>query len=217
MRALPGTFRADAEVAAVATMIDPSRWGERDRPRPALVDRLQAAVVGRRRVRLTYTGRAKDRSERLVDPWGLVDKDDVWYLVAGTDRGRRTFRLDRVEAVEETAQSFVRPADFDLAEAWEEVVEQMEALRSRTWATVSIESRWVPILRDHFGRHCHLEGEDGDGRSRVRVGAPTPLDLARTLSGWGAAVQVLDPPEVRRELGRIGRELAAAYAADLGG
>ena len=24
---------------------------------------------------------------RLVDPWGLVDKDDIWYLVAGTDTG----------------------------------------------------------------------------------------------------------------------------------
>ena len=34
----PQTFRADAEAAADATMIDPTRWGERDRPRPELVD-----------------------------------------------------------------------------------------------------------------------------------------------------------------------------------
>jgi predicted DNA-binding transcriptional regulator YafY len=32
VRALPATFRADAEAAA--TMIDPTRWGERDRDRP---------------------------------------------------------------------------------------------------------------------------------------------------------------------------------------
>src|SRR3954468_17876686 len=45
VRALPHTFRADAEAAANATMIDPTRWGERDRRRPELVDLLQAAVV----------------------------------------------------------------------------------------------------------------------------------------------------------------------------
>jgi len=31
VRALPQSFRADAEAAASATMIDPTRWGERDR------------------------------------------------------------------------------------------------------------------------------------------------------------------------------------------
>src|SRR5438034_7184506 len=33
VRALPQTLRADAEAAAGATMIDPTRWGERDRRR----------------------------------------------------------------------------------------------------------------------------------------------------------------------------------------
>ncbi len=34
VQALPQTFRADAEAAASATMIDSTRWGERDRRRP---------------------------------------------------------------------------------------------------------------------------------------------------------------------------------------
>jgi hypothetical protein len=96
VRALPQTFRADAEAAASATMIDPTRWGERDRHRPEMVDLLQAAVIRRRKVRLTYINSARQRTERLVDPWGLVDKDDTWYLLAGTERGQRTFRVDRI-------------------------------------------------------------------------------------------------------------------------
>src|SRR5215213_9766930 len=90
VRALPQTLRADAEAAAGATMVDPTRWGERDRRRPEVVDLLQAAVVRRRKVRLTYVNATRERSERLVEPWGLVDKDDVWYLIAGTERGQRT-------------------------------------------------------------------------------------------------------------------------------
>lgn len=77
-------------------MVDPARWGGRGRELPDLVEVLQTAVVRRRKVRLGYTNRARERTQRLVDPWGLVDKDDVWYLVAGTEGGQRTFRVDRV-------------------------------------------------------------------------------------------------------------------------
>lgn len=212
VRALPATFRADAEAAAGATMIDPTRWGERDRPRPPLVDRLQESVVRRTRVRLVYANARREESQRLVEPWGLVDKDEVWYLLAGTDRGRRTFRLDRVVSAEPTDERFERPDDFELEEAWAGVVGEVEERRSQTWATLLIETRFVRILRDHFGRHCHVEEELDDGRSRVRVGAPTPLDIARTLAGWGGDVEVLDPAAVRAHLGRIGAELAARYA-----
>ncbi|WP_116114654.1 helix-turn-helix transcriptional regulator [Amycolatopsis ruanii] len=210
VRALPGPFRAEAEAAAGATMIDPPRWGERDKVRPELVDRLQAAVIARRKVRLTYSNAKRERSERLVDPWGLVDKDEVWYLVAGTERGRRTFRVDRIVRAEPTDEPAARPDDFTLAAAWDEVVGEVERRRSRTWATVLVESRFVPVLRDQFGRHCEVVAEEA-GRSRVRLAAPTPLDVARHLAGWGALIEALEPEPVTAELARIGAELAARY------
>jgi predicted DNA-binding transcriptional regulator YafY len=194
-------------------MIDPTRWGERDRLRPEMVDLLQAAVVRRRKVRLTYTNSARERSERLVDPWGLVDKDDTWYLLAGTERGQRTFRVDRIVEVEATEQPAERPEEFTLDAAWEQVVGEMEERRSRTWATVVIEQRFVPILRDQFGRHCHTDAELDDGRARVRLAAPTALDIARNLAGWGTMIEVLEPEPVQAELARIGVELADRYAA----
>ncbi|GGL17954.1 transcriptional regulator [Sphaerisporangium melleum] len=214
VRALPRTFRADAEAATDATVIDPVRWGERDRPRPAVVDLLRTAVIRRREVRLTYAGRAGEPSERLVAPWGLIDKDDTWYLLAGTEQGRRTFRVDRIIQAEPTGRTGERPHGFVLTAAWQEVVEEIERRRSRTWATVLIEERFVPVLRDRFGRHCHPEGEAGQGRVRVRLGAPTPLDIARNLAGWGAMIEVVGPRSVQDELARIGAELLARYAAE---
>ena len=211
VRALPQTFRADAEAAARATMTDPTRWGERDRNRPAVVDLLQTAVVRRRKVRLTYVDGVRRRSERLVDPWGLVDKDEIWYLIAGTDRGQRTFRVDRIEGAEPTDEQAERPDDFALAAAWRDVAGEVEQRRSRTWASVLVDGRFVGILQDQFGRHCEPDGEHEDGRARVRLAAPTPLDIARTLAGWGAGVEVLDPQPVRDELARIGAELTGRY------
>lgn len=214
VRALPSTLRADAEAAADATMIDSTRWGEQDRRRSPLVDLLQSAVIRRRKVRLTYTSGARERTERLVDPWGMVDKDDIWYLLAGTDRGRRTFRVDRIVEAVPTDDLADRPDDFALAVAWREVVGEVERRRSRTWATVLVEPRWARILQDQFGRHYQAHGESEDGRTQARVAAPTPLDIARTLAGWGTQVEVLEPPSVRAELLRIGRELAAHYVEE---
>jgi len=212
VRALPQTFRADAEAAASATMIDPTRWGERNRRRPEMAGLLQAAVVRRRKVRLTYLGRARERSERLIDPWGLVDKDDIWYLLAGTERGQRTFRVDRIIAAEPTGQPAEHPPDgFTLASAWRQVAGAVEEQRSRTWATVLIQARFVPVLHGQFGRHFRVDGDLGDGRARVRLAAPTPLDIARHLAGWGTIIEVVEPRSVQDELDRIGAELTARY------
>jgi hypothetical protein len=66
-------------------------------------------------------------------------------------------------------------------------------------------------LRDHFGRHRHTDSQLGDGRARVLIAAPTPLDIARNLAGWGAMIEVIEPRIVQAGLARIGAELVGQY------
>jgi predicted DNA-binding transcriptional regulator YafY len=217
VRALPATFRAEAEAAARAVVVDREAWSAAGRPRPPEVDALERAVVERRRVRIDYTGATGASSRRDVDPWGLVDKDGAWYLIAGTPRGPRTFRVSRVHALEVTDERAEVPEDLDLHAEWERVVGEVEVKRSATWATVRVAAEHVDVLRAQFGRHTVVAddaGPDGSGRVRVRVAAPTPLDVARHLAGWGAEADVVGPPEVRSELSRLGAELVAAYGGD---
>lgn len=211
VRALPDTFRADAEAAAGAVVIDTARWGEHGRERSDLVQILQDAVVRRRKVRLTYASRGRAPAERLVDPWGLVDKDEIWYLLAGTDKGQRTFRVDRVAEATVTDLAAHRPADFDLSAAWERVVDEVEQRRGLVSATVRIDPRFLWVLRRQFGRHCEVEDHLDDGRVRVRLSADTPLSIAEQLAGWGARVEVEDSAPVKAELARIGAELTERY------
>src|SRR5205823_7378476 len=128
--------------------IDSAPWGDRDRTRPPLVDLLQTAIVRRRRVDLSYAGRT---GTRLVDPLGLVDKDDVWYFLAGTPKGQRTFRVDRIVTATVTDLEAHRPADFELSTAWSAVVEEMERRRSLVSATVLVPAVHVHVLESHFG------------------------------------------------------------------
>lgn len=211
VRALPDTFREHAQAAAEAVVIDPARWGEHVKERPELVRRLQDAVVRRVKVRLEYAGRGRGASERVVDPLGLVDKDDVWYLIAWTEKGQRTFRVDRVTSAEVTAEGFERPADFDLSAAWEEIVDRMEERRSGLTATVLMDQRFVWVMQDRLGRNCEVDGMEGD-RARLKITAPTPLMIAQHLAGWGGSIEVVDPPSVQAELARLGQELADRYS-----
>jgi predicted DNA-binding transcriptional regulator YafY len=212
VRALPDTFRADAQAAADAVVIDPASWGDHTKDRPPLVDLLQTAVIRRRKVQLTYGSRA-GQSERLLDPWGLADKDDVWYLIAGTDKGQRTFRVDRIVDASLTDEPFERPPDFDLHAEWTKIVDEMERRRSGGTATVLIDPKHLHVLLDQFGRQSEILDPAPDGRARVRVTAPLPNMIAQVLAGWGAMIDVVDSQPVQAELARIGTELTARYGS----
>jgi predicted DNA-binding transcriptional regulator YafY len=211
VQALPETFRADAEAAAAAVVLDPAGWGGTSRPRPPHLDALQRAVVDGVQVRLGYADRARSESERTVHPLGLVEKDSIWYLVADTTHGMRTFRVNRVRSVVTTGDRVVRPAGFDLAATWESVVSTIEERRTALRAGVR-GPRWAQYaLRAQFGPRTTTLGELGDGRVEVELGAQTATMIAERLAGWGTLLEVLGPPEVRDELARIGHELVDRY------
>src|ERR1700712_2329718 len=71
VQALPETFRAEAEKAAAAIVLDPARGGATAPPPPPHLEALQQAVVKGVQVRLGYSDRSRSISERVVHPLGL--------------------------------------------------------------------------------------------------------------------------------------------------
>lgn len=213
-RAMPATFRDDAVAAAEAVHVDRGAWGAAPTADPPeWLDAAQSAVVHRRRVELAYDGR-DGRSVRTVDPWAVVDKDDVWYLVGGTQRGRRTFRIDRIHALTVLDERAVRPDDLDVAAVWDEVAATMEARRAAVRAVVLVDDRHLGVLRRLFGRHVVVQGTEADGRHRVEVGSHTARSVAEHLAGLADGFELVDAPDVGRELAAIGRTLVERHGAD---
>lgn len=212
VRALPETFRAEAEAAAAAVRIDPSEWGRRASHRPAALDVIQEATIAGLQIRLGYRDRDGNESERLVHPLGLVQKGSVWYLVANTDGGLRTFRVSRVRAVEVTDLPVERPPDFDLDRAWSEISERVQRLRTSQRATLRGPRDRLWLLTDEFGDDVGEPVDVGDGIVDVVIGTNSLEWLGERIAGLGTAFEVIDPPELRAYLARIGAELAARYA-----
>ena len=212
VQALPETFRAEAEKAAAAVVLDPAAWGGRAPTAPPHLETLQQGVIQGVRIRLGYTDAKGTVSERTVHPLGLVSKGTTWYLLADTDAGRRTFRVWRVTSAELTDEPAHRPADFDLRAAWDEVVATVDARRSLRHVTALVEPAYLRWLRPHFGTRLTVGETRDDGRVHVDLGfSERHGDPARELCAYTGGLEVLGPPDVRRRLAESGADLVREY------
>ncbi|MDQ1397609.1 MAG: hypothetical protein QOG64_2868, partial [Acidimicrobiaceae bacterium] len=213
VRALPEPFRTSAEAASTALVVDPAGWDQSVRPRqnPPHLDAVQRAVVEGEQIDLGYVSRDRSPSMRVVHPLGLATKGLAWYLVAGTDAGLRTFRVDRVTSVVATGQPVVRPDGFDLAAAWQLITDEVDQRRSPVRARATAAPEIVPVLRSVLGNRVRIGPAGPDGRAEVEVRGHSTRALAGEIAGFGAALEILEPVEVREHLAGIGAELAAVY------
>jgi len=218
VRALPEPFRADAQAASTAVVVDPNEWGRAKptRPAPVHLDALQRAVIEGEQVEIGYLARDRVSSTRVVHPLGLAAKGTVWYLVADTDAGLRTFRVDRVTAARGTGAPVVRPDGFDLAEAWKLITAEVDQLRAPVRAQGAAEPGIVQLLRWVFDTLVRVGPIRPDGRVDVEIAGSNIGALAGQLAGFGAAVEVFEPAELRTQLANVGRELAGLYAGQDG-
>jgi predicted DNA-binding transcriptional regulator YafY len=213
VHALPETFRAEAEKAASAVVLDPAGWGGKAPSTPPHLEALQQAVIRGVQVRLGYTDAKGAVTERTVHPLGLVSKGTTWYLVGDTDAGRRTFRVWRVRSVDLTDEPAERPPGFDLHDAWQEIVASLDARREFRHVTARVSADYLRWLRPHFGTRLTVGDPGDDGRVTVDIGfPPTHDDPARELTAYAEGLEVLDPPDVRDRMAAFGHALVASHA-----
>ena len=82
---------------------------------PQLVEAFETAFTTTRLLAFTYRDQQGRRTDRKVEPHGLLVRQPLWYVIAwDTDRNApRLFRADRVAAPAVTDHTFVaRPGEF---------------------------------------------------------------------------------------------------------
>jgi predicted DNA-binding transcriptional regulator YafY len=120
IRALPGSVGRQAAALREGASAVPDRYSAR--PDPATTSALVAAVAARRRVLVSYRSESGNERESEVDPWAVVVRHGRWYLLCHSHRADaiRTYRVDRVRAVRQTAHEFKPPDGLDPVAAVEE-------------------------------------------------------------------------------------------------
>jgi predicted DNA-binding transcriptional regulator YafY len=213
VRAMPESFRETAESAWRSVVVDRGGWdgGGSFKSDPPFLEAVQQAVVEGRQAVLGYVASDGTSTSRVVHPLGLAIKGSTWYLVAETDKGQRTFRVDRIKSVSMTDDPALRPDGFDLTEAWRAITAEVDERRTPARARAFVSPDHLQILRWVFGKRMLIGQQGPGGRVEVELRSGNARALAGEIAGFGGAVEVKEPEEIRRMLISIATELGDLY------
>jgi predicted DNA-binding transcriptional regulator YafY len=221
MAALPALHRPDADLASRRILIDPARWRGTPGPERPAGDLavLQQAVFTDRRIRLRYRhGRDNRVHSYTLDPYGLVNKAGVWYLVADHRGEPQLFRADRALSATLIDEPVQRRDGLELTEVWDTLRRRIDDIPAPLAVTVSVRREILAkFLRVH---EADLAAPRADGRlSEANVDPEREivelrfraLITAEALLAFGPDVEVLAPDELRETLARKAAETAVLY------
>lgn len=215
--ALPAPFQQDAQRIQARLFLDPAAWFQQEEPAPFL-PLLQTAVFSDRRLRLVYRRADGQWIKRLVDPYGLVAKAGIWYLVGSVYAGHpQTFRVSRVQEAELSDSRIHRPASFNLAAYWTQWCAQFEAQKEKVQVQIRVApdavSRLIRFLGEGLYNYLAQPGvADDHGFVTLPLAFDSLEAACEQLMGLGTAVEVLSPLELREEIRQTAVALAAHYS-----
>jgi predicted DNA-binding transcriptional regulator YafY len=192
---LPDEQRHEAAWARRTLVATGMHRSDQDALAPSL-EKLRLAARQYRRVRLSY--QSQNRSEpalRDLDPYALVHRWGWWYVIGFCHlrQAMRTFRVDRIQALELLETTFETPNDFDLRKYLEHEPQAQPQINARM--------RFAPHaarVAQEGRSYWETLREQEDGAVEVSFDAPTLEWAASTALAYGPLVEVLDPPELRR-------------------
>src|SRR5690349_22984212 len=158
--ALPAARRAGLEQMRLRLHLDTAGWAEAEEPVPCL-PAIQEALLHDRRLRFAYSRGDGRAVKRHVEPYGLVAKGTVWYLVGGLVQQAPVYGVARVQAARKpihvyrvsrmgdarvTDETFTRPEHFDLPAYWTTWCAGFAAQLPRYPVTLRCAAGAIPLL-----------------------------------------------------------------------
>ncbi len=192
---------------------DPVWWQQEEKITPFL-SLLQNAVFQNHRLQVVYEGRGGERTERIIEPYGLVAKGDTWYLVATREGEFRTYRVSRFHEIKPLDQLFQRCEPFDLPSYWKDYCQEFEKNLPQFSFTLKVDPKYLHFLtwyaQGQFRIEKNLEQEKDEW-----------LTVHLTLSSLEAAcvfvlragqhTRVIEPPELSSAVIKAAQEILAFH------
>jgi predicted DNA-binding transcriptional regulator YafY len=207
IRALPENVGRQAAALRDYASAAPDRYAAH--PDPAVTSALVVAVASRRRVRLGYRSESGSEWEAEVDPWAVVVRHGRWYLLCHSHHAGavRSYRVDRVAAVEHTRHSFTPPDELDPVTALEENLGEGWDFPARVvfMAPLSEVAPWIRPPMGHLEPHasgCVLTGSTSNATMYAQ----------EWLAAIPFAFRVEGGDELRAAVAALASRFAAAVA-----
>jgi predicted DNA-binding transcriptional regulator YafY len=208
LAAMPEKMKTQAASIRARLHIDPEGW-YLSSDDLGLLPIVQDAIARDCKLTFLYSRADGESGVRTVDPFGIVCKQAVWYLVARAPAGMRTYRLSRMQNAVVLAVTFERPAHFDLAAHWKRSTAQLQQKRGQFPTTLAL----APDAAVSVRRWCRTSAASEvrhqlpEKWSVLKVAFENDHEARFVILGLGARVQVLEPVSLRE---RVREEMVAA-------
>jgi predicted DNA-binding transcriptional regulator YafY len=214
IRALPENVGRPAATMRRHTRAAPHRGATR--PDTEITSALVAAIAAQRRASIGYRSEAGRQWAEDVDPWAVVVRYGLWYLLCHSHRAGavRTYRVDRIQSVAIGDGQFRAPEDLDHVE----LLEQHLGAGWEFTTRVVFDAPCDEVAR-HISPPMGRLQRTGDGDRCVLTG--TTGNPAMYAGEWLAAIpipfQVEGGPELRAAVAAVAERLTAALGQGLTG
>jgi predicted DNA-binding transcriptional regulator YafY len=164
------------------------------------------------RVRLAYRALDGRDSEREFNPYGVGYLYGAWYVVGYCHlrQDLRSFRLDRVQALEPLPKTFAMPVGFDAVKYLRESIASVQ--RAHT-VVVRFPGADMARVRRAIPSSIGKLKAERDGHVRLDAQADELNWFARELSRLDFAFEIVEPVELKVVLAQHLRQLLRAHAS----
>ncbi|MFB4158936.1 helix-turn-helix transcriptional regulator [Geomicrobium sp. JSM 1781026] len=176
------------------------------------------AITENRVLDITYYTISRDtRTERKIHPYYIIPRGGHLYITAycATREGFRIFRLDRIETIGVTKETFSISPDFNIDEylenRWTIFADDEEATTFVVRFAADI-ARYVTEVQ--FYTETELEKQP-DGALLLKTTIRSKKEFLRWVRGFGTDAQVLAPHDVRKQLAAEFKEQVDRYERKL--
>lgn len=202
--AVPSIHQLRAQHARGRLLFDTKPWFRSLVTSPFL-DQLRSLIWKDACIDIRYQRSNGEYREYHIEPYALVVKVDIWYLIGRVKREMRVFRISRLQTLAPSGATFARDPAFDLQKFWTRWCERFESNPPNNFAVeLTISARGRRRLLDSFGSWLRPRldplGERFRGRKPVTLEFDREDVALRVLFELGAEADVVSPRGLRRKL-----------------
>lgn len=181
------------------------------------------AVRKQHTIAIEYQSFKAQKPETLtVYPYLLKEYRNRWFLI-GEKASNRTpqvniFALDRIHSVEtDKAHPFKRCVDFDPEHFFDDTIGVTKIISDKARRVViKVDRQQAPYVETKpFHKSQKVEQRFRDGSIQLSLKVVLNKELERLILGYGGHVEVIAPPELRKNVAESIAKAAAHYREDI--
>ena len=177
----------------------------------SLLSDLRKALLYQYRVRIAYSKSGREPAQYDIDPYTIVLAKGGLYLLAYAHNrdAVRIFALERISAITVTRQRFEMPDEFEpeacFSDAFGLVTDSPMRIKVR------FDRELAHMVKDRIWKSGQKLSVAHDGSILLEFEASGSMEIMAWILSYGRHAELLEPPELRKEMRRQAKALREIY------